>query len=164
LLDPSTIPDSARICDCNAVTKAEIIEAVLQGARTVAAVSARTRACTGCGSCRPEVERIVRLACDGMTAPEMLTPAASSDEAMTAPIPADAHLVPQTKIERIKLEKDGLDILPDVPRLAQGGWQAIGEADRERLKWAGVFFRRQTPGQFMMRVRMPNGMTNASQL
>jgi NAD(P)H-dependent nitrite reductase large subunit len=163
-LDPSTIPDSARICDCNAVTKAEIIEAVLQGARTIGAVSERTRACTGCGSCRPEVERIVRLACDGMTAPEVLARAAAADEAIPAPIPVDAHLLPQTKIERIKSEKDGLDILPEVPRLAQAGWQAIDESDRERLKWAGVFFRRQTPGQFMMRVRMPNGLTNARQL
>jgi ferredoxin-nitrite reductase len=41
---------------------------------------------------------------------------------------------------------------------------AIEDGDRERLKWAGVFFRRQTPGQFMMRVRMPNGLTNAAQI
>jgi ferredoxin-nitrite reductase len=32
------------------------------------------------------------------------------------------------------------------------------------LKWLGVFFRRQTPGRFMMRIRMPNGFTNAEQL
>ncbi len=44
------------------------------------------------------------------------------------------------------------------------GWEAIDESDRERLKWLGVFFRRQTPGRFMMRIRMPNGFTNAEQL
>ena len=48
--------------------------------------------------------------------------------------------------------------------LASGGWEAITEGDRERLKWAGVFFRRQTPGRFMMRVRISNGLTNADQL
>jgi hypothetical protein len=33
------------------------------------------------------------------------------------------------RIERYKKEKDGLDILQDVPQLAQGGWQAIEEGD-----------------------------------
>jgi sulfite reductase beta subunit-like hemoprotein len=36
--------------------------------------------------------------------------------------------------------------------------------ERDLLKWLGVFFRKPTPGRFMMRVRMPNGMTNARQL
>ena len=48
--------------------------------------------------------------------------------------------------------------------MLRDGWEAIDEADRERLKWLGVFFRRQTPGRFMMRIRMPNGLTNAAQL
>ena len=36
--------------------------------------------------------------------------------------------------------------------------------DKERLKWAGVFHRRPTPGHFMMRVRMPNGIVTAAQV
>jgi ferredoxin-nitrite reductase len=70
---------------------------------------------------------------------------------------------PQNKIEEYKREKDGLDIIPDIPRFAREGWESISDPDRERLKWAGVFFRRQTPGAFMMRLRMPNGITNAEQ-
>ena len=58
-----TMPDAARVCDCNDVSKAQILEAVLQGARSVQAVCDTTRASTGCGSCRPEVEAIVALAC-----------------------------------------------------------------------------------------------------
>jgi formylmethanofuran dehydrogenase subunit D len=50
------------------------------------------------------------------------------------------------KIEEYKREKDGLDVLADVSRYAQEGWEAITEGDRERLKWTGVFFRKQTPG------------------
>ena len=70
-------------------------------------------------------------------------PAAAAAVAM----PTDGDVVVTlNKIERYKKEKDGLDILDDVPQLAQGGWEAIEEGDRERLKWAGVFFRRQTPG------------------
>jgi len=38
------------------------------------------------------------------------------------------------KIEEYKREKDGLDILQDVPRYTQEGWEAITEGDRERLK------------------------------
>jgi ferredoxin-nitrite reductase len=68
------------------------------------------------------------------------------------------------KIEEYKREKDGLDVLQDVPRYAIDGWQAISDGDKERLKWGGVFFRRQTPGHFMMRVRIPNGIMTASQL
>lgn len=67
------------------------------------------------------------------------------------------------KIEEYKKEKDGYDILLDVPRYAQEGWEAITEGDKERLKWVGVFFRRQTPGHFMMRLRMSNGISNAAQ-
>lgn len=58
-----SIPDTTRICDCNAVTKGQIVDAVLTGARSLSAVCARTRAGTGCGSCRPEVQRIVDFAC-----------------------------------------------------------------------------------------------------
>jgi ferredoxin-nitrite reductase len=68
------------------------------------------------------------------------------------------------RIEELKREKDGLEVIADVPRYAREGWEAIDEGDRERLKWAGVFFRRQTPGHFMMRVRIPNGISNAAQL
>ena len=67
------------------------------------------------------------------------------------------------KIEKYKQEKDGYDILPEVPRYAQEGWEAIGDGDKERLKWAGIFFRRQTPGHFMMRLRMSNGLSCAAQ-
>ena len=137
------LPDTAQICDCNAVTKRQIVEAVLGGARSLQAVRAQTRASTGCGSCTPEVQKIVDLICGGV------------DQQGAAP---------PNKIERIKAEKDGLDILPEVPTLASAGWEAIDEANRERLKWGGVFFRRQTPGKFMMRLRISNGLTNAEQV
>jgi len=67
-------------------------------------------------------------------------------------------------IEAYKEEKDGLDVLQDVPRYAAEGWEAITDGDKERLKWTGVFFRRQTPGYFMMRIRIPNGIASAVQL
>ena len=41
---PAATPDTARICDCNNVSKAQIIEAVMKGARSVQAVSDVTHA------------------------------------------------------------------------------------------------------------------------
>ena len=141
---PATdLPDSAQICDCNAVSKRRIVEAVLGGARSLQAVRDCTRASTGCGSCAPEVQKIIDFACGGV------------DRQAAGP---------PNKIEQIKAERDGLDVLDDVPQLASEGWRAIDESNRERLKWGGVFFRRQTPGKFMMRVRISNGLTNAAQL
>jgi ferredoxin-nitrite reductase len=68
------------------------------------------------------------------------------------------------KIEEYKKEKAGLDILDDIPRYAAEGWEKISDGDKERLKWAGIFFRRQTPGRFMMRLRFANGLMSAPQL
>ena len=158
-------PDAARICDCNDVSKAQIIEAVLSGARSVQAVCDATRASTGCGSCRPEVEAIVALACHGIEKGSV--PVAQEVAQDFSPAPPPAIVAPDitlNKIERYKRDKDGLDVEPDIQRFARDGWNTIDESDRERLKWLGVFFRKQTPGRFMMRIRMPNGFTNADQL
>jgi nitrite reductase (NADH) large subunit len=66
---PERMPDSAQICDCNAVSKGDIIEAVMTGARGLQAVCDVTRAGTGCGSCRPEVQEIIDFACRTIDAP-----------------------------------------------------------------------------------------------
>ena len=67
------------------------------------------------------------------------------------------------KIEALKTEKDGLDVLDDLVRFAREGWKTIADDDKERLKWAGIFYRRPTPGHFMMRIRMPNGIVTSAQ-
>ncbi|MFK7978276.1 MAG: FAD-dependent oxidoreductase [Halioglobus sp.] len=48
-------PDSATVCNCNAVSCGQIREAAADGAVTVAALGQVTRAGTSCGSCRPLV-------------------------------------------------------------------------------------------------------------
>ncbi len=69
-------------------------------------------------------------------------------------------------VERIKDEKPGLDILDEIHEMAaqHGGWETIEPGDRERLKWIGTFFRKPTPGRFMMRLRITNGRLTAPQL
>jgi assimilatory nitrate reductase electron transfer subunit len=56
---PVMIPGHATICQCNGVTKAAICAAWQDGARDAGQVAARTRAATGCGTCRDAVEGIV---------------------------------------------------------------------------------------------------------
>ena len=68
------------------------------------------------------------------------------------------------KLERIKAEKDGLEIRKDLERFAREGWESISEDDLERLKWVGLFLRKPTPGFFMLRVRIPNGYTYSHQV
>jgi len=67
------------------------------------------------------------------------------------------------KIEALKSERDGLDVSEDLVRFAREGWRTIADDDKERLKWVGVFQRKPTPGHFMMRIRMPNGILTAAQ-
>ncbi|MEH2373966.1 ferredoxin--nitrite reductase [Nostoc sp.] len=69
------------------------------------------------------------------------------------------------KFEKLKAEKDGLAIKSEIEKFAALGWEAMNEIDRDhRLKWVGVFFRPVTPGKFMMRLRMPNGILTSSQM
>jgi assimilatory nitrate reductase electron transfer subunit len=56
---PTALPGRTTICQCNGITKAGICAAWQDGARDVAEISARTRAMTGCGTCRDAVEGIV---------------------------------------------------------------------------------------------------------
>src|SRR5438046_9970887 len=68
------------------------------------------------------------------------------------------------KFERMKLEKDGLDVLPDIERYAElGDPNQIPEDDAQRMKWFGLFVRKQTPGHMMMRLRAIGGRMNSAQ-
>lgn len=53
-------PGAQVVCRCTGVSRARIEQAVADGAQDVAAVSATTRAATGCGGCRDEVCALVR--------------------------------------------------------------------------------------------------------
>jgi len=76
--DPTRIPDRATICRCNGVTKGAIVAAFEEGARTVEALAARTRATTGCGGC-------------AQTCAGLLTWLADADAPARSPLPAPAR-------------------------------------------------------------------------
>ncbi|MDR8412592.1 FAD-dependent oxidoreductase [Nonomuraea sp. 3-1Str] len=61
---PTLMPDAAKVCQCNNVTKGQIRACWEAGARDVAGIAAATRATTGCGTCRDAVEGIVGWLCE----------------------------------------------------------------------------------------------------
>jgi len=72
---------------------------------------------------------------------------------------------PLSKIEQAKAELCGLELAPRLEELGRQGWEALDEATLTiRLKWLGIFFRPVTPGRFMVRLRLPNGVITSEQL
>lgn len=67
-------------------------------------------------------------------------------------------------IEKIKEEKPGLAVRAELDELARLGWEAVSKGDLERLKWIGWFFRKKTPGRWMVRLRVPGGILTTSQI
>jgi NAD(P)H-nitrite reductase large subunit len=138
--DLSRLADDTQICNCHAVSKGQIAAAIRDGQCTIAAIGQCTRAGTGCGTCQPLLAQLIAVYGGGIKVQE------------------------KNKVEIIKEEKDGLDSLPDILRLApNNNWAEMTEADKQRAKWHGLFFRTPTPGNFMLRLRLEAGKTNARQ-
>ncbi len=140
--DVTALADDCRICNCNTVSKLKIVKAIQNGATSVTAIGECTRAGTGCGSCQPLVSQLI----------DAYDP--------------NAKERPKTKnkIEVMKEELPGLDSLPRLLDLAgSDNWQGMTEEDKQRAKWYGLFFRKPTPGHFMMRVRFIAGQSNSEQ-
>jgi precorrin-3B synthase len=88
---------------------------------------------------------------------------------------ADAKL---PAIEHIKARKDGLDVLADIYRYAELGFDAIEPDDLALFRWYGIYTQRaeqsaasgdpgpseDTDGYFMLRIKFPNGVVTADQL
>ena len=72
----------------------------------------------------------------------------------------------RNSVEALKASKwwNPLRVRDDLPELIGNGYENLSPADKDLLKWVGVFFRKPTPGKFMMRIRMPNGFATSEQL
>jgi nitrite reductase (NADH) large subunit len=142
-LDLQGMPDDTQICNCHLVSKGTIAAAIQAGKCSAEAIGQCTKAGTGCGTCQPLLLQLI----------DAYAPNANGDGAQ------------KNKVEQIKAEKDGMDALPDVLRLAtRGSWEEMTEADKQRAKWHGLFFRHPTPGHFMLRLRHEAGKVTAKQL
>lgn len=69
------------------------------------------------------------------------------------------------KMELVKLQKDGLDIIEDIRNnFSKNGFDSIPAEDMDLFKWAGVYQQKpKSDGYFMMRVRIPSGILSAEQ-
>jgi assimilatory nitrate reductase electron transfer subunit len=56
---PALMPDAATVCQCNSVSKGQLVRCWREGAQGMAELVKATRATTGCGSCRDAVAGIV---------------------------------------------------------------------------------------------------------
>lgn len=69
-----------------------------------------------------------------------------------------------SKEEKVKLEKDGLDILNDIPVYAEQGFASIPKEDWSLFKWGGLYLQKpKEDGYFMMRVNVPSGILSREQ-
>lgn len=87
------LPDTTQICNCNGVSKGKIIAAVKSGCRSLKAVCDATRAGTGCGSCKPQVQAILDLASEGLV---------QEDPSLHYYVPG----VPLAKVELVKAVRE----------------------------------------------------------
>ena len=60
----AALPDEAQICNCNGVTKGRLTQAIAGGCRSLRSLCDATRAGTGCGSCKLQVQQVLE-ACAG---------------------------------------------------------------------------------------------------
>jgi ferredoxin-nitrite reductase len=106
--------------------------------------------------------------------------AAAKAVVTTSAVSGDAFLGPEaldkartgSKHEKMKLEKCGSAMWTEVHELQQllregkTDFKDLEDDDLDtRLKWAGLFHRKKrTPGRFMMRLKVPNGILNTNQM
>ncbi len=68
------------------------------------------------------------------------------------------------KLELVKLERNGLDIINLIKERGSQGYEAFSEEDLGFFKWAGVYEQKPRDGHLMMRVRIPSGILNTEQV
>jgi sulfite reductase beta subunit-like hemoprotein len=66
--------------------------------------------------------------------------------------------------ERLKEDKDCLDVWPDIAAYAKAGFAAIAPEDFTRMRWFGIYQQKPNEGHFMFRIKLPGGRLTPAQL
>jgi ferredoxin-nitrite reductase len=74
------------------------------------------------------------------------------------------QVVKKNSRERLKQEKMPLDVIHELPSLIERGYEVISEDDIVRLQWYGLYHNKPKVGEFMMRVKIPNGILTPQKL
>jgi sulfite reductase beta subunit-like hemoprotein len=67
------------------------------------------------------------------------------------------------KVEKAKLEKDGLDVYDELMRATREGYETLDADDRMRLKWYGLYEHNTHDGNFMLRIKVVQGILSGEQ-
>src|SRR6476660_9269443 len=70
----------------------------------------------------------------------------------------------RTSVERLKRAKSPLGMLDELPALIAAGYEQVDEEDIVRLKWWGLYHDKPKIGTFMLRVKIPGGVTSPAHL
>src|SRR6478672_11801626 len=70
----------------------------------------------------------------------------------------------RNSVERLKRAKSPLGMLDELPALIAAGYEQVDEEDIVRLKWWGLYHDKPKIGTFMLRVKIPGGITSPAQL
>ena len=166
----ATLPDHSQICNCNGVTKARLTTAIADGCRSLRSLCDATRAGTGCGSCKPQVQEILE-ACAG--------DALADDPAAHYYVPG----IPYKKADLVALVRErNLRSVTAVFAALAGGREdpksKVGLASLLKTIWAGAYEDErdarfindrvhaniQRDGTFSVIPRIYGGVTSAAQL
>ncbi len=165
------LPDDTQVCNCNGVSKGDLVGSVADGAESVSACMAATRAGKGCGSCKGLVKEIVEAALGG---------AGGED-------PADSYYVPGIPMDKPALmaairEQELKSVSSVFAALAPEGKEHVGSkmglTALLRMMWPDdwvderdgryindrVHGNIQRDGTFSVVPRMSGGVTDAAQL
>jgi ferredoxin-nitrite reductase len=68
------------------------------------------------------------------------------------------------KVEKLKQEKDGLDVYDALMRASEEGLDALSEDDLARLKWYGLYQHNTGDGHMMLRIKVVQGVLTGDQV
>ncbi|MDL9939021.1 nitrite reductase large subunit NirB [Gordonia sp. ABSL1-1] len=164
------LSDDVQVCNCNGVTKGDIVACVASGCTSVGEVCAKTRAGKGCGSCKALVADVV---------------AAAAGDALTTDASAEWYVpsIPMRKPELIEAirQRDLRSVSAVFEALAPGGEDAASKmplASLLRVVWGADWQREpgalfvndrvhaniQRDGTFSVVPQMKGGVTSPAQL
>ena len=169
-LSAASLPDDAQICNCNGVSKGRLRAAIAEGCRSLRTLCSATRAGTGCGSCKPQVQQVLEAIAGGLVADDP----ASHYYVPAVPL-AKPELVAAIRRQNLRSVSAVFAALADgrddprskagLASLLKTVWGADYEDERDaRFINDRVHANIQNDGTFSVVPRIYGGVTSAAQL
>ncbi len=165
------LADDAQVCNCNGVSKGQLVACVHDGEKSVSGVMAKTRAGKGCGSCKGLVQQIVQWAADGDV---------QVDESAQWYVPGIPYAKPELmdKIRELALHSVSSVFAALAPDGAEDAKSKMGLASLLEMMWAEEYVDErdarfindrvhgniQRDGTFSVIPQMKGGVTDVAQL